>query len=118
MLPVSAKILYVYTVLFGFDPMRHRAPLTAARLAEIYDQYPTPVVLALLWEIHRLRATISRANQIRGFLSPHGHGVIPTSVWECFNKELDAEPLLTDPPTPRQQKLIVGTSNGSGKIKR
>lgn len=86
--------------------MRHHAPLPAARLAEIYDQHPTPVVLELLWEIHRLRATVSRANQVRAFLAPHGHGVIPTSVWECFNNELDTEPLLTDPPTPRQQKLI------------
>lgn len=98
--------------------MRHRAPLTAARLAEIYDQHPTSVVLELLWEIHRLRATISRANQIRAFLAPNGHGVIPTSVWECFNNELDVEPLLTDPPTPRQKRQIDDGLSGSGKVKR
>lgn len=27
------------------------------------------------------------------------------TVWERFERELDAEPCLTDPPTPRQQKL-------------
>ncbi|QNB11547.1 hypothetical protein G5S35_08115 [Paraburkholderia tropica] len=75
-------------------------------------------MLELLWEIRRLRATVSRANQIPAFLAPHGHGVIATSVWECFNNELDAEPLLTDPPTPRQEKLIDGGSSGSGKVKR
>ncbi|CAG9235774.1 conserved hypothetical protein [Paraburkholderia tropica] len=84
---------------------RHRPALTAARLAEIWDAEPGPLVLELLWEIHRLRSTISRANQVRHFLSPHG-GAIPHSVWECFNRELDAEPCLSDPATPRQQALL------------
>lgn len=35
--------------------MRDRPPLTAARLAEICDENPVPVVLQLLWEFHRLR---------------------------------------------------------------
>jgi hypothetical protein len=86
--------------------MPHRPPLTAARLAQVYDELPHPLVLELLWEIHRLRATISRANQVRHFLGSGGYGTVPSSVWECFERELDAEPCLTDPPTPRQQAVV------------
>lgn len=85
--------------------MPHRPPLTAARLAQIWDEHPDPVVLELLWEIHRLRATISRANQIRQFMGPHGLHSPPNVVWECFVRELDAEPCLTDPATPRQKVI-------------
>lgn len=86
--------------------MRHRAPLNAQRLAEIYDENPTPVVLELLWEIHRLRATVSRADQIRHMIGKRGDSLVPGSVWSCFERELDAEPCLTDPPTPRQRALL------------
>ncbi|MEM5449837.1 hypothetical protein [Paraburkholderia guartelaensis] len=86
--------------------MPHRAPLTAQRLAEIYDESPTPVVRELLWEIHRLRATVSRANQVRQFMGPTGSHGVPSSIWECFTRDLDAEPCLTDPPTARQQAVV------------
>jgi len=86
--------------------MRHRAPLNAQRLAEIYDANPTPVVLELLWEIHRLRATIKRAEQVRQMIGKRGHSLVPGSVWSCFERELDAEPCLTDPPTPRQKAMV------------
>lgn len=62
--------------------MRHRAPLTAARLAAIYDACPEPmlpIVLELLWEIHRLRATALRANQIRIMIGD-GVGSVPRPV--------------------------------------
>lgn len=86
--------------------MPHRPPLTAERLSQIWDEHPGPVVLELLWEIHRLRATISRADQVRRFMGPAGNYSVPGPVWECFNRELDAEPCLTDRPTPRQQAVI------------
>lgn len=86
--------------------MRHRKPLTAAELAEIYDQEPTPTVLRLLREIHRLRATILRADQIRRMIGKAGSPHVAGTVWECFERELDAEPCLTDPPTPRQAELV------------
>lgn len=84
--------------------MRHRPPLTAADLAELYDREPTEIVLRLLQEIHRLRATILRAEQIRRMIGSGGSAFVAGSVWECFERELDSEPCLTDPPTPRQQK--------------
>ncbi|QBR00497.1 hypothetical protein [Paraburkholderia pallida] len=94
--------------------MPHRPPLTAARLAQIWNEHPEPIVLELLWEIHRLRSTILRANQVRRFMGPDGTYNVPGPVWECFNRELDVEPCLTDEPTPRQQAVI----DGSGKRSR
>jgi hypothetical protein len=87
--------------------MRHRKPLTAAELAEIYDREPTPTVLRLLQEIHRLRSTVLRADQVRRMIGKHGSAYVAGSVWECFERELDAEPCLTDPPTPRQEEITA-----------
>jgi hypothetical protein len=84
--------------------MPHRPPLTAAKLAELYDRNPSPEVLDLLWEIHRLRATVLRADQIRRVLR-HCPAGVPNVLWEAFQHELDAEPCLSDPPTPRQQRI-------------
>lgn len=85
--------------------MPHRTPLTAERLAEIWDDHPSLVVLELLWEIHRLRATIRRADQVRRELRPYRHMVAGT-IWDCFERDLDTEPCLTDAPTLRQQANI------------
>ncbi|MDE1141155.1 MAG: hypothetical protein PW999_16100 [Paraburkholderia tropica] len=63
-------------------------------------------MLELLWEIHRLRATITRAQQIRSLLGSGGSGVAPSTVWSCFERELDSEPCLTDKSTLRQQAAI------------
>lgn len=85
--------------------MPHRAPLTAARLAEIYDEHPTPVVLELEWEIHRLRATILLANQVLCSISSKP-AEVPLVVWEIFARTLEAEPCLQDPQTPRQLRML------------
>ncbi|ABE29942.1 hypothetical protein DR64_714 [Paraburkholderia xenovorans LB400] len=84
--------------------MHHRKPLTAAELAEIYNREPTPTVLRLLQEIHRLRATVMRADQIRRMIGAGGTAYVAGTVWECFERELNAEPCLTDPQTPRQEQ--------------
>ena len=39
-------------------------PLTSDQLRAIYEASPTPAVRRLLWEIHRLRATILAADQL------------------------------------------------------
>jgi hypothetical protein len=100
-------ILYIHTVFL--KAMRHRRPLTAADLAEIYDREPTPTVLRLLREIHRLRATVLRANQIRNMIGKQGSAFVAGTVWECFERELDAEPCTTDPLTPRQEQRVEST---------
>ena len=99
-------ILYIHTVPQP-TTMRRRRPLTAAELAEIYDRNPTPAALTLLREIHRLRAMIMRADQVRKMIADNGRPHLAGSVWECFERELDAEPCLTDPPTPRQQEFTA-----------
>jgi hypothetical protein len=83
--------------------MPDRRPLTAAQLAEIYDRNPTPAVLQLLREIRRLHEIVRRADQIRKMC---GRAPVAQVVWDCFERELDAEPCLRDLPTPRQQKRI------------
>lgn len=36
-------------------------------------------------------------------VKPAAGSYVPAVVWECFERELDAEPCLTDPRTKRQQ---------------
>jgi len=99
--------------------MPHRPPLTAERLAEIWDDHPSPVVLELLWEIHRLRSTILRADQVRKELRPYSH-MVAGGIWDCFERDLDKEPCLTDLPTQRQQALsdwLVDRRNRQRKTK-
>lgn len=85
--------------------MPHRAPPNAARLAELYDEEPTPVVLELLWEIHRLRATVLRAHQVLTSIGHQSVGV-PQIVWQTFVQTIETEPCLRDPLTPRQQRTL------------
>ncbi len=97
---------------------RHLPPLTAAELAAIYDEHPLPVVRRLLWEIHRLHGTIRRAHEVRVLLGTRvGTANTPANVWERFEHELDAEPCLTDAPTPRQRGLLYDGET-PGRVKR
>lgn len=84
--------------------MPQRDPLTAADLAEIGNT-ATPTERKLLWEIHRLRAVVLRANQVieDASLGPQG---VPTLIWNAFVEEVKREPAVTDPRTPRQQAMI------------
>jgi hypothetical protein len=82
--------------------MAHRPPLGLAELAALYDHEPTAVVRELLWEIHRLQSTIRRAQQVRE-MARHAPTGVPEVIWKSFESELDAEPCLRDPLTPRQQ---------------
>lgn len=85
--------------------MPHRAPLTAARLAQLYDEHPTEVVLELEWEIHRLRTTILLTHQVLSSIDHQPAGV-PRIVWQTFVQTIEAEPCLRDPPTRRQQHAL------------
>ncbi|HKU00422.1 MAG TPA: hypothetical protein VJS30_28380 [Paraburkholderia sp.] len=96
----------------------HSPPLTAAELAGIYDRHLLPVVVRLLWEIHRLRSTIQRANQIRVTIGTRvGTANTPAGMWARFEQDLDAEPCLTDPLTPRQKGLLH-PGEPPGRLKR
>ncbi|WP_321939770.1 hypothetical protein [Paraburkholderia sp. J8-2] len=67
--------------------MPHRPPLTATRPVEIWEECPQPLVLELRWEIHRLRATIMRAHQIRSLLGSRGSGVVPSTLFGVASNE-------------------------------
>lgn len=92
--------------------------MTAAELAAMYDCDRSPNVLRLLKEIHRLRSTIMRADQIRKMIGPAGHSCVAGTVWQCFERELDAEPCLTDPPTPRQKRVTDDIVRGLEESRR
>jgi len=49
-----------------------RTPLSAAQLRAIYETNPSPAVKRLLWEIHRLRATVLAADQLSRRLAETG----------------------------------------------
>lgn len=100
------------------DGQKHLPPLTATELAEIYDRNPTPVVRRLLWEIHRLRSTILRAHQVRQAIGTRvGRANTAAGIWDIFERELDAEPVLIDPPTPRQRGQAY-KGEPDGRVKR
>lgn len=87
--------------------MRIYPPLTAFELAAIYDAEPTPNVLRLLQEIHRLHNTIRRADQIRQMIGPTGSAYVAGTVWQCFERELNEEPCLKlGTLTPRQEARL------------
>jgi hypothetical protein len=71
-------------------------------------------VLELLWEIHRLRATILRADQVRRMLTEANQKpYLAGGIWDLFERTLDAEPCLHDPLTPRQlDRLNPGETAG------
>lgn len=71
-------------------------------------------MLELLWEIHRLRATISRADQVRRIMTEGNRKpYLAGGIWDLFEQTLDGEPCLRDPLTPRQlDKLNRGETAG------
>ena len=50
----------------------NREPLTRTQLRDVWAQNPTPTTKLLLWEIHRLRALVLRANDLVRSLSARG----------------------------------------------
>ena len=50
----------------------NREPLTRTQLRDVWAQNPTPTTKLLLWEIHRLRALVLRANDLVRSISTRG----------------------------------------------
>jgi len=50
----------------------NREPLTRAQLRDVWAQNPTPTTKLLLWEIHRLRTLVLRANDLVRSISTRG----------------------------------------------
>jgi hypothetical protein len=70
-------------------------PLTGEQLRAIYETNPTPAVRRLLWEIHRLRAAVLRADDFVRALERYkgesrldpGSGLALTSLREALREE-------------------------------
>jgi hypothetical protein len=86
---VQARLLYI------MPAMPRYRPLTSEQLRAIYEANPTPAVKRLLWEIHRLRASVLRADDFVRALERHkgesrldpGSGIALTSLREALREE-------------------------------
>lgn len=73
---------------------RFKPPLTIEQLSEIQSRRRTdPDVMALLWEIHRLHSTVSRADQLMRTIDESG-GVAHRMVADLMREDLKEEPCL------------------------
>jgi hypothetical protein len=83
--------------------MAFRAPLTTAQLHEIGARRDANDILALLWEIKRLRGLVLRANQVIRPLTDIGgpNGI----VRECLKKDFLTEPCVMDEERRRLDSL-------------
>lgn len=74
--------------------MSFKPPLTTAQLHEMCARRAGADVLALAWEVKRLRGLVLRANQVvRELPEKGGPGGI---VLECLRKDLQVEPCVMD----------------------
>lgn len=76
---------------------RHKPPLTKTQLQEIQQRRKDdPDVLALLWEIHRLRSIVLRADQLQRSIDGLGGGA--DMVLKVLRAELKNEPCVKEFP--------------------
>lgn len=78
-----------------YSPMPFKAPLTHADLRSIRARQPwNPDLIALLWEVKRLRSVLLRAYQLSGdFKRPAG---ITGDLYDDFMKALRDEPCVIE----------------------
>ncbi|WP_338881593.1 hypothetical protein WHX56_14265 [Achromobacter veterisilvae] len=78
-----------------FSTMPFKDPLTAEQLSAIKARQPwNSDIVALLWEISRLRSFILRANQLSGDLQ-RPHGILGT-VFDDWIQQIHAEPCVLE----------------------
>lgn len=73
-----------------------RPKLTRSDLREIGQRNKSPEVKALLWEIHRLRSIILRADQLQRALGPMGGA--QGMMLDSLRAELEGEPCVDEFP--------------------
>lgn len=71
-----------------------RKPLSTVELVEIRLRSDSPDMLAVLREILRLRAIVSRADQLERSLGPTDDAV--ETIRDVLRAELDEEPVITE----------------------
>lgn len=71
-----------------------KKPLTTVELVEIRLRSDSPDMRAVLWEIRRLRAIISRADQLERSLGPTGGAI--GMIRDILRAELDEDPSIAE----------------------
>lgn len=68
--------------------------LTAQYLRSLYFREPTPIVRELLWEVHRLRLLVLRADQLQRGMGVCGPEI--SFILEVFRREIADEPCIEE----------------------
>jgi hypothetical protein len=79
-------------------------PLNRDQLRTIYEASPTPAVRRLLWEIHRLRATILIADQLHQRLIETGTATRADTTTQLLIGALQER--LKDEPVVREREVL------------
>lgn len=69
--------------------------LTASQLRAVFERNPCAEVRELLWEIHRLRLLVLRANQLLETLGGN-HPPATQFVKDILQQELEGEPCIEE----------------------
>jgi hypothetical protein len=100
-----ARMLYISTVMP--DKLRF-PPLTRDQLRAIWQRAPSPAVRLLLWEIHRLRALVLRANDFVRHATQRGaaKGMDTTSsaILDGLRESLEDEPVVREEEARRIER--------------
>ena len=72
---------------------RESIPMTAEQLREIGQRKDPADIVPLLWEIHRLRALVLRADQLQKGL---GEAAPSQIILTVFRQELEGEPCIAE----------------------
>ena len=75
-----------------------RKPLTTAELKAIQERSDSPDMRAVLWEIRRLRAIATRADQLERSLPPPPYVGAIGLIRGALRVELDGEPCIVEMP--------------------
>jgi hypothetical protein len=77
--------------------VRYR-PVTRDQLRTVYETNPTPAVKRLLWEVHRLRAVVLRANDLVRSIDYNGTKLDPASLLALkgLREALEGEPVVRE----------------------
>jgi len=107
--------------------MRFKAPLTKQALQDIQDRNPrrrgdqqSDDLYAALWEIHRLRAMVLRADQLQRAYGDSVYGGGLALVLQAFREDMSREPCVQEMPVLRElsagpRMKSGGAQDGSGE---
>ena len=98
-------MLYIFTAM----PDKPRfPPLTREQLRGIWQRAPSPAVRLLLWEVHRLRALVLRANDFVRHATQRGAArtmdTTSGALLDGLRESLDDEPVVKEDEERRLER--------------